>query len=128
MALYFAAHRWGSGKGIYDVAAFETTLANRAGDNRMLSHDLFEGVYARCGLASDVELVEEFPSRYDVATARQHRWTRGDWQLLPWVLSASPSVAPSGSGGRPRSTMASGGRSIRNNSNASARVPDRNKV
>ncbi|HEY5264589.1 MAG TPA: glucoamylase family protein, partial [Steroidobacteraceae bacterium] len=75
-----------SGKGIYDVAAFETTLADRVGDNRLLSHDLFEGIYARCGLASDVEVVEEYPSRYDVATARQHRWTRGDWQLLPWVL------------------------------------------
>ena len=85
-----------SGKGIYDVAAFEATLANRAGDDRMLSHDLFEGVYARCGLASDVEVVEEYPSRYDVATARQHRWTRGDWQLLPWVLGARPPMAPLG--------------------------------
>ena len=75
-----------SGKGIYDVAAFESTLAGRVDDNRLLSHDLFEGIYARCGLASDVEVVDEFPSRYDVATARQHRWTRGDWQLLPWVL------------------------------------------
>ena len=77
-----------SGKGIYDVAAFETTLADRVGDNRLLSHDLFEGIYARCGLASDVEVVEEYPSRYEVAAARQHRWTRGDWQLLPWVLPA----------------------------------------
>jgi cyclic beta-1,2-glucan synthetase len=77
-----------SGKGIYDVTAFETTLANRVGDNRLLSHDLFEGIYARCGLASDIEVVEEYPSRYDVATARQHRWIRGDWQLLPWVLRA----------------------------------------
>jgi len=85
-----------SGKGIYDVAAFETTLANRAGDDRMLSHDLFEGVHARCGLASDVEVVEEYPSRYDVATARQHRWTRGDWQLLPWVLSTRHRLAPLG--------------------------------
>lgn len=75
-----------SGKGIYDVAAFERTLAGRVDDNRLLSHDLFEGIYARCGLASDVEVVDEYPSRYDVATARQHRWTRGDWQLLPWVL------------------------------------------
>jgi cyclic beta-1,2-glucan synthetase len=75
-----------SGKGIYDVAAFETTLANRVKENRLLSHDLFEGVYARCGLVSDVEVVEEYPPRYDVATARQHRWIRGDWQLLPWVL------------------------------------------
>jgi cyclic beta-1,2-glucan synthetase len=85
-----------SGKGIYDVAAFETSLANRVGDNRLLSHDLFEGIYARCGLASDVEVVEEYPSRYDVATARQHRWTRGDWQLLPWVLGAHPPLAPLG--------------------------------
>ena len=75
-----------SGKGIYDVAAFESTLAGRVDDNRLLSHDLFEGIYARCGLASDIEVVDEYPSRYDVATARQHRWTRGDWQLLPWVV------------------------------------------
>ncbi len=84
-----------SGKGIYDVAAFETSLANRVGDNRLLSHDLFEGTFARCGLASDVEVVEEYPSRYEVATARQHRWTRGDWQLLPWVLGAQ-SMTPLG--------------------------------
>jgi cyclic beta-1,2-glucan synthetase len=76
-----------SGKGIYDVAAFETTLENRVPENRLLSHDLFEGSYARCGLASDVEVIEEYPARYDVASARQHRWTRGDWQLLPWILS-----------------------------------------
>jgi cyclic beta-1,2-glucan synthetase len=75
-----------SGKGIYDVTAFETTLANRVGENRLLSHDLFEGIYTRCGLASDIEVVEEYPSQYQVATARQHRWIRGDWQLLPWVL------------------------------------------
>jgi cyclic beta-1,2-glucan synthetase len=85
-----------NGKGIYDVTAFETTLANRVIDNRLLSHDLFEGIYARCGLASDVEVIEEYPSRYDVATARQHRWTRGDWQLLPWVLGAHGPMAPLG--------------------------------
>ncbi len=81
-----------SGKGIYDVDAFEKTLANRVPENRMLSHDLFEGIYARSGLASDVEVVEEYPSRYDVATARQHRWTRGDWQLLPWVVGRRSSL------------------------------------
>ena len=85
-----------SGKGIYDVAAFETTLADRFGDNRLLSHDLFEGIYARCGLASDVEVVEEYPSQYVVAAARQHRWMRGDWQLLPWVLGAHPPMAALG--------------------------------
>ncbi len=82
-----------SGKGIYDVAAFEATLTDRVGDNRLLSHDLFEGIYARCGLVSDVEVVEEYPTQYDVATARQHRWTRGDWQLLPWVLGVRGPMA-----------------------------------
>ncbi|HTO53074.1 MAG TPA: glucoamylase family protein [Myxococcota bacterium] len=75
-----------AGKGIYDVDAFEAALAGRAPENALLSHDLFEGIFARAGLASDVEVVEEFPSRYDVAAARQHRWARGDWQLLPWIL------------------------------------------
>jgi cyclic beta-1,2-glucan synthetase len=75
-----------TGKGIYDVDAFETALAGRVPENTLLSHDLFEGVFARAGLASDVEVIEEFPSRYDVAARRQHRWTRGDWQLLPWIL------------------------------------------
>ena len=59
---------------------------DRVPDNTLLSHDLFEGTFARSGLVSDIELVEEFPSRYDVAAARQHRWARGDWQLLPWIL------------------------------------------
>ena len=75
-----------TGKGIYDVDAFEAALAGRVPPNTMLSHDLFEGIFARAGLASDVEVIEEFPSRYDVAAKRQHRWTRGDWQLLPWVF------------------------------------------
>ena len=75
-----------SGKGIYDIDAFEAALQGRVPDSTMLSHDLFEGVFARSGLASDIEVVEEFPARYDVAAARQHRWARGDWQLLPWML------------------------------------------
>ena len=75
-----------SGKGIYDVDAFEAALAGRVPDNTLLSHDLFEGIFARAGLASDIEVVEEFPSRYDVAAAREYRWARGDWQLLPWIL------------------------------------------
>jgi len=74
-----------TGKGIYDVDAFEAALEGRVRDNTLLSHDLFEGTFARAGLASDIEVVEEFPSRYDVAAARQHRWVRGDWQLLPWI-------------------------------------------
>jgi cyclic beta-1,2-glucan synthetase len=75
-----------AGKGIYDVDAFEAALAGRVADGTLLSHDLFEGVFARAGLVSDIEVVEEFPSRYDVAAARQHRWARGDWQLLPWIF------------------------------------------
>ena len=75
-----------AGKGIYDVDAFEAALANRAPDSTLLSHDLFEGVFARAGLVSDVEVVEEFPARYDVAASRHHRWARGDWQLLPWIF------------------------------------------
>ncbi|MDE2465485.1 MAG: glycosyl transferase [Alphaproteobacteria bacterium] len=77
-----------TGKGIYDVDAFEASLRCRVPDNTMLSHDLFEGIFARAGLVSDVEVIEEFPARYDVAARRQHRWTRGDWQLLPWALRA----------------------------------------
>jgi len=78
-----------TGKGIYDVDAFEAALSGRVPENALLSHDLFEGIFARAGLASDVEVVEEFPARYDVAGKRQHRWTRGDWQLLPWIFGRS---------------------------------------
>ena len=75
-----------AGKGIYDIDAFEAALAGRAPDATLLSHDLFEGTFARAGFASDVEVVEEFPTRYDVSAARHQRWARGDWQLLPWIL------------------------------------------
>ena len=80
-----------AGKGIYDVDAFEAALADRAPDSTLLSHDLFEGVFARAGLASDVEVVEEFPARYDVGAIRHHRWARGDWQLLHWIFGRGPS-------------------------------------
>ena len=76
-----------AGKGIYEVDAFEAALAGRVPDSTLLSHDLFEGIFARAGLASDIEVVEEFPARYDVAALRHHRWARGDWQLLPWMLA-----------------------------------------
>ena len=79
-----------AGKGIYDVDAFEAALADRVPDSTLLSHDLFEGIFARAGLASDVEVVEEFPARYDVDAMRHHRWARGDWQLLPWIFGRGP--------------------------------------
>ena len=75
-----------AGKGIYDLDAFESVLSGRAPDSTLLSHDLFEGTFARAGFASDVEVVDDFPSRYDVSARRHHRWARGDWQLLPWIL------------------------------------------
>jgi len=74
------------GKGIYDIDAFEAALAGRVADNTLLSHDLFEGIFARAGLASDIEFVDEYPTRYAAAAARSHRWARGDWQLLPWLF------------------------------------------
>ena len=78
-----------TGKGIYDVDAFEQALADRVPDNTQLSHDLFEGLFARAGFVSDIEVFEGFPGHYEVAVSRQHRWVRGDWQLLPWVLAPS---------------------------------------
>ncbi len=78
-----------TGKGIYDIDAFEAAMANRVSDNALLSHDLFEGVFARAGLVTDIELFDEFPSNYLVSASRQHRWARGDWQLLPWILGSA---------------------------------------
>ena len=79
-----------AGKGIYDIDIFEAALADKIPENAMLSHDLFEGVFARAALVTDIEVVEEYPERYAVAAARQHRWARGDWQLLPWMLGRRP--------------------------------------
>ena len=75
-----------TGKGIYDLDAFERALAGRVPENTLLSHDLFEGTFARAGLVTDIELFDEYPSHYLESAARQHRWARGDWQLLPWIL------------------------------------------
>ena len=78
------------GKGIYDVDAFEKALKGRFPDNRILSHDLLEGCYARAGLLSDVQLYEEYPSRYGADVNRRYRWIRGDWQLAGWLLPWVP--------------------------------------
>ncbi len=75
-----------TGKGLYDVDIFERALAGRVPENSVLSHDLFEGTFARCGLVSDVEFFDDFPSNAEVAASRQHRWARGDWQLVPWIF------------------------------------------
>lgn len=80
------------GKGIYDVYAFEHVLHNRVPENTLLSHDLFEGSFARVALASDIELYDDFPSRYMAYSKRLHRWVRGDWQLLPWLMPRVPTT------------------------------------
>ncbi|GGB55767.1 glycosyl transferase [Roseibium aquae] len=85
-----------TGKGIYDVDAFAASLAGRVPDNTLLSHDLFEGDFARAGLASDIDVVDDFPARYDTAMRRQHRWVRGDWQLLPWLIQPDSGLSPLG--------------------------------
>ncbi len=78
------------GKGIYEVDAFERALKDRFPENRILSHDLLEGCYARSGLLSDVHLYEEYPARYQADVKRQRRWIRGDWQIAHWLLPRVP--------------------------------------
>jgi len=78
------------GKGIYDVDAFEQALKGRFPENRILSHDLLEGCYARSGFLSDAHLFEEYPARYQADAARQQRWIRGDWQIAHWLLPYVP--------------------------------------
>ena len=72
-----------TGKGIYDLAIFQEVLKQALPDDSILSHDLLEGCYARTGLVTDLRLVDSQPSKYASHAARQHRWARGDWQLLP---------------------------------------------
>ena len=83
-----------AGKGIYEIDAFAAALTNKIPENALLSHDLFEGIFTRVALVTDVEVVEEFPEEYAVSAARQHRWTRGDWQLLPWLFGRKSNSIP----------------------------------
>lgn len=80
------------GKGIYEIDAFERSLADRVPDNHLLSHDLFEGIQGRAGLVTDIVLYEDYPAHYLTYVRRSHRWIRGDWQLLPWLLPRVPAV------------------------------------
>ncbi|HWB43228.1 MAG TPA: hypothetical protein VG500_18340, partial [Gemmatimonadales bacterium] len=79
-----------TGKGVYDVKAFERATRGRFPENTLLSHDLIEGNYARAGLATDVVVYDDYPSGYLTYTRRKHRWIRGDWQLLPWLAGRVP--------------------------------------
>lgn len=81
-----------TGKGLYDVDAFEAALDNRIPENTILSHDLFEGLYARAGLVTDVEFLDDYPLGYHDSFVRQHRWVRGDWQIAAWILPFVPFV------------------------------------
>ncbi len=74
-----------TGKGLYDVGAFEETAGAAFPENHILSHDLIEANFARCALVTDIEFFDDFPARYHAYAGRAHRWVRGDWQLLPWL-------------------------------------------
>ncbi|GGG94870.1 glucoamylase family protein [Silvibacterium dinghuense] len=79
-----------TGKGIYEVNALHAVLDRRFPRNSLLSHDLIEGAYARAGLATDIEVIDDYPSHYSAYTRRKHRWVRGDWQIAQWLFSRVP--------------------------------------
>ncbi len=79
-----------TGKGLYDVDAFMAALDDRVPENALLSHDLFEGLHARAALVSDVVVVDDYPGSVLAYSRRQHRWVRGDWQILLWALPWVP--------------------------------------
>ncbi|MDX1638635.1 MAG: glucoamylase family protein [Balneolaceae bacterium] len=83
-----------TGKGLYDVQVFDQILGGRFPDNRILSHDLLESTYLRAALLTDIEFFDDFPTSYLSYTKRNHRWIRGDWQILPWLFRNVP--APQG--------------------------------
>ena len=93
--LYQDLFRQGSfvGKGIYEVNSFEQAVNGRFPENNILSHDLIEGCFARSALLSDVILIEDFPTTYLGDVQRRHRWIRGDWQLLAWLLPFVPTAS-----------------------------------
>ena len=82
-----------TGKGIYDVDIVRRATDGRFPENSLLSHDLLEGTFARAGLVTDIEVFDDYPSRYLTSTRRAHRWTRGDWQLLRWLTTRVPGHA-----------------------------------
>ena len=82
-----------TGKGIYDVDIFHQVTHKTFPENTILSHDLIEGLYARAGLVTDIELIDGYPANYLAYMRRQHRWVRGDWQLLPWLFKPIPFIS-----------------------------------
>lgn len=82
-----------TGKGIYEAATLHAVLDRRFPRNALLSHDLIEGAYARAGLVTDIELVDDYPSHYSAYIRRKHRWVRGDWQIAQWIFGHVPDEA-----------------------------------
>jgi hypothetical protein len=82
-----------TGKGIYEVATLHAVLDRRFPRNSLLSHDLIEGAYARVGLATDIELIDDYPSHFSAYNRRKHRWVRGDWQIVQWMFARVPDEA-----------------------------------
>jgi len=74
-----------TGKGIYNLEVFEKVLSKAIPENQVLSHDLLEGCYLRCGLATDIFLMDDYPTKYMTYINRLSRWIRGDWQILDWI-------------------------------------------
>ena len=79
-----------AGKGIYEVDTLREVLESRFPENALLSHDLIEGAYARAGLVSDIELIDDYPSHFSAYSRRKHRWVRGDWQIMRWIRARVP--------------------------------------
>jgi cyclic beta-1,2-glucan synthetase len=79
-----------TGKGIYEINALHAVLDRRFPRNSLLSHDLIEGSYARVGLTTDIEVIDDYPSHYSAYTRRKHRWLRGDWQIAQWLFGKVP--------------------------------------
>ena len=75
-----------TGKGIYDIELFEKLIGDKVPENLILSHDLLEGSFMRTGLASDVEVQDGFPSNFIAYMKRNHRWYRGDMQIISWIF------------------------------------------
>jgi len=81
------------GKGIYDIDIIEQVMADKIPENLVLSHDLLEGIYARVGMATDIQIFEKFPQRYHEYMRRLNRHIRGDWQIVSWILRAKERFA-----------------------------------
>lgn len=84
-----------TGKGLYNVKVFEEVLGDHFPENAILSHDLLESIYLRTALLTDIELFDDYPTTYLNYSKRNHRWIRGDWQILYWLFRKVPGAGGS---------------------------------